>query len=570
MSLNAFDKSQKWPLVWIIFFSTFASVAIYQYGTGNHAVVIPFLKKISNPILYPGDYFIEQQQYYHTFLWDVQAAVINITGISIEHLFFICYLACTILCAIAIYGITYTLFNREDIAFLSVFIQFTYFIHNAGIGDEFLMDYLFKESQAALPFLLFALLAFLKEKYKTSYLLQGLGFLIHPLSSAYFIAAMGIPFVWRFRNDWKKMTFPVLILILCIAPLMVRKLGSTPESMHMFSNYRDWPDLLRARYSGHSFPLSWSVWKFIKAIILVTLFVYSWRLPPAKNMHLVIKQMTFTIFFLWILGFFFTEIVPLPIFIQLQLFRSYTLLSLLAVIYWSNFLVISLQSEESLWAKAGYLAATVALVVLLPSEGSSQMDRIANSLTVLWRNNYMFIVIFGALIIAYFELFKSRLPLSYFIGGLLVIALTNYGGKLKKQGLSISSSQSAWIDAQLWSREHTTPSDAFIVPPHLRGFRIDSERTIYGDYKDGIQMYFNPAFGYDWLDRMNKLGNSSEFKEQDLEANFNKLNMQEFQELAASFGEENTSIYLIALKEQQAAKTSLIYQNQEYFIYKLK
>ena len=51
-----------------------------------------------------------------------------------------------------------------------------------------------------------------------------------------------------------------------------------------------------------------------------------------------------------------------------------------------------------------------------------------------------------------------------------------------------------------------TPADALILTPSGEsGFRIFSERSIVGEWRDGTQLYFNAKFAGEWWDRMNTL-----------------------------------------------------------------
>ncbi|MGH7290934.1 MAG: DUF6798 domain-containing protein, partial [Myxococcota bacterium] len=63
-----------------------------------------------------------------------------------------------------------------------------------------------------------------------------------------------------------------------------------------------------------------------------------------------------------------------------------------------------------------------------------------------------------------------------------------------------------WLALQHWAKDSTPRDAVFIVPPGHDGFRIESERSVYGDWKDGTQGFFNDEFGREWLARMKRLG----------------------------------------------------------------
>jgi hypothetical protein len=338
----------------------------------------------------------------------------------------------------------------------------------------------------------------------------------------------------------------------------------------MFTAYGDWVEMLRDLYAGHSFPLSWSIWKYLKAAMVVALFLYSWKMKPADRLHTVIKLGTFSIFGLWLLGLIFTEFLPLPIFIQLQLFRSYTWLSLFAVIYWSNFLVCGLNSSWSWWKKIVLLLATIGLIIMLPSEGNPIINSIHRSPEVLWKNNYLLIILLGFIAIAYYHRFKTPLSNRLYATVLLILLILYTGKEIVKNGVSLESQLPGnWVDIQHWARNNTNTSDMFIVPPDMRGFRIDGERTILGDYKDGIQMYFNPEFGYQWLDRMKLLGNDPDVKEAGLKTAYANLNGQHIASIADEFKQSHPAIYLVSYANDGHYDFIKVYENKEFVVYKV-
>ena len=548
------------------------SITVYHYGTGNHAVIVPFLKVTMNPDLYPNDYFVMQSEYYHTFLWDVMAILIENTGISVEWLFFILYLVCMTASALAIYGISLTLFENTKVALLSVFIQLVYFIHNAGVGDEFLMDHLLKESQVALPLLLFAMFHFLNGNYKRSYFLMGLGFLIHPLSSIYVIVILSVPlFIVNYPKDLKKLVAPLLILVIVSVPLLIRKLQHSPESMHMFEVYLDWVNMLRNHYAGHSFPFSWSIWKYLKASILIGLFLYSWKYKPNEQLHSVIRYGTYTIFVLWILGVVFTELIPLPIIIQMQFFRSYTILSLFAVLYWANFFVKSIESDVPVWEKGLMLIATIAFIIMLPSEGNPIINEIHRSPGILWKNNYAYIVLFGLILIGFYKFLRKKMSILQWSMVLAALLLLIAARKVRKEGMEIASQlPEQWVDVQHWANSNSHLNDIFVVPPNMRGFRIDGERTIFGDFKDGIQMYFNPEFAYQWKKRMELLGVKN-LSEDGLEQAYLSLSEENIKSISNDHIDTHPSTYMVSPKSRsRGLNFPVVYENDQYTVYKVR
>src|SRR5262249_11470885 len=68
----------------------------------------------------------------------------------------------------------------------------------------------------------------------------------------------------------------------------------------------------------------------------------------------------------------------------------------------------------------------------------------------------------------------------------------------------------AWRAGQDWVRTHSPRSAVLLTPPREAGFRVFSERTIVGEWKDGTQQYFDDAFVKEWGARMQALGDDYE------------------------------------------------------------
>ena len=60
-------------------------------------------------------------------------------------------------------------------------------------------------------------------------------------------------------------------------------------------------------------------------------------------------------------------------------------------------------------------------------------------------------------------------------------------------------------DVQNWVRVNTKEDAVLITPPRRAGFRVFSERTIIGEWKDGTQQYFDEDFVREWDRRMRAL-----------------------------------------------------------------
>ena len=532
----------------------------YEYGNSNHSIIIPFLKNNINDEIYSLDYLMPQKRYYLTFFWDSVAFLVKESGLSIRLLFFLGYLISTFFSLLGIYLLAVLLFGNAKAGFLALFIQTFGFIHNPGLGGEYLMDHIFKESMAALPLLIFAWYYYFKDKFISSFILQGIAFLIHPLTTIYTTSLILLCLVFRYRSiPLKQVLLAIFLFLLVVAPLFIRKYLNSPPDTSFFADPA-WLDLLKIRSSHHIFPSTWSVWLFVKAAILLLIFLYSIKEKPLKQQyHRTIIISVCTILFLWLAGTIFTELVPLTPAIQLQFFRSYAFLALFVIMYFSNRFVIEMESEGPWYKK-------VLLVILLFALVSSPPE---------FERDKLIFVGFAVIVLAYDIIFRRTINTSMFVSAILLITGSFYlYTSLKHNSWMRYKDDPKWIEVQLWAKNESAFQDIFIVPPNKEGFRIHSERSIYGDWKDGTQMFFNPQFGFKWIKRMEKLGFSDNSNSQaELKKSYQNLTVEQLKSISDNIKAAETIGYeqkhFVVMPANSELKFPEAYRNKKYIVYEI-
>src|SRR5204863_791766 len=121
-------------------------------------------------------FLLTQKPFYYTYLWSFCALIIKTFSISIPALFLLAYCASVFFIFFGVYLIAKTLFGKREVGFLALFFLLFNIKTFAG---SITIDYIFLTRIASLPFLIFSVYFFLREKYLLSSLLQGIGFLIH-------------------------------------------------------------------------------------------------------------------------------------------------------------------------------------------------------------------------------------------------------------------------------------------------------------------------------------------------------------------------------------------------------
>jgi hypothetical protein len=246
------------------------------------------------------------------------------------------------------------------VAFLSLFFLLFNIKTFAG---SIAIDYIFLTRLAALPFLIFSVYFFLREKYLLSSLLQGAGFLIHPMTAVYFITMQMAAFIFSLKFiGLRNLLLYLLILFVSCSPILIWKFQFAPASLNFVTAGQQWLDLLRLRSSHHLFPFSWTNDVWIRAVLILFLFFISWKNKPEVYHHRIIKIFTVTIFVMCMAGILFSEFFPLSIVLNLQLLRSFAFIYFLAAIYYSNFFISEVLSNKNIFYKSAIALMSIGIL----------------------------------------------------------------------------------------------------------------------------------------------------------------------------------------------------------------
>ncbi len=529
----------------------------YIYGLYNHEITIPFVKKLLHPELYPGDFLIAELRYFFTFFLDGVAWLVSFSGLSIPTVFFALYLLSLFFSFLAVFKTSLALFGQRGSAYFSLFLFM--FAFNT-LGDVRSVESMFLERSFTYPILLFSIYFFLVEKFRLSWFLLGLGFILHPLSAAYALALIGFAslFNWR-RIGWGRLLQGVMIFVLMALPVLLRKFNNPAPSLHLIHADPNWLELLRLRSWHHLFPTEWAWTSFLFSGLFLLGFILCWRHKPGSNFqHQSVRQFTLAVILLCLAGTVFSEWYPVAIVLQFQFFRSFQLLVFLAILYYGNYFYTEGKRSQNLLENA---AVSVMLIGVYYGDN---LPKFAS-----------FVVIVVAITAVYSYVYLKQRQLSdryvYAVIGLLgmiAIAASMLGSDLKPEWsfTTGSSADAHWLDVQRWAAG-STPEDAiFIVPPQSSGFRIESERSSYGDWKDGTQMFFNPDYGNEWIRRMRMLG----YKEGvELKEGYMALQIGDFQRIAWELRPDYQRAFVVVPQEHAHLHLQEEYSNSAFRVYSL-
>ncbi len=557
-----FAHKQITPLLIILIFLIVSVLGInqYRYGWGDQSITVAFLNFFLNPSLYPHDYLLAQVPYYYTFLWFGLAAIIKFSGISTPIILFTVYLISIFFSFFSIYLIAKLLFKRKEVGYLSLF--FLIFTNQIMAGTEAVNDMLLTIT-VALPLALFAIYFFLKNKYYTSYILQGICFLIHPLTALYPFAITVFSLLLDLRNiRIRRLVSYVGLFLLIISPLIVWKVISAPVSMNFLYADPAWISLLKLRSPHHIFPFSWGIGQLLKAIFISLVFIISCKYKPEADNHRKMMIFTVALVILGAVGVIFTEFIPLAIAMVLQFLRGFQFITYFAIIYFSNFLIKKFEGEFNIQER---LLAIFCIIAFF-------YDTRDWNVAFFSLGAFLSVILFYLLAENVTRLVFKRPALSanqfvYAMVG-LAIFLGASAGVVQKDFVIKNAQSKDWLDVQYWAKDHTDIKDVFIVPSNSDGFRVESQRSIYADWKDGTLMNFNPQFGFDWLERMKNLGY---VPGEDLRVGFDKLSELDFIKIAQEMKRSNSSsnVFLVNNQDGKNLNFPVLYSNAGYKVYKI-
>lgn len=497
----------------------------YRFGDSNHGITVPILKRLMDPGLYPGDVMVATAESFPTVFYRLLAFLLPGPG-SIPAAFFFLYVATMAATFAGIYRIGRWA-GGDAAGALAVLFAVPVRI---GLAGEALYRPAFSHSHVASALAIWAMAWFLEGRRFLPLLVLSLGAYNHLLYSVYALAPMLLVVLWERRAAGTPRTLRLLAAaLLPLLPLLVwavtRGKPMTPQ----------WLELLHLRSAHHSFPSAF-LSDLPDAAALLALGALAASALPFERRRLVALFVLATAV-LFVVGTIFTEGVPLKAVLQLQPHRAW------------RFLMVLLQSVIAAGIVAGYregglarlVAGATAVLVFVPGlevllpvvvavqaiagrPSAAPWARLAAAAVLVlvrrWGGrppNVEFLADLAPHLVAPLVMGAAALAVLVAVGRQLgatsrrVLAAGAALGTLLWMApqayatARVRWEAGGWREAQDWARRSTPKDAVFLTPPREAGFRVFSERTVVGEWKDGTQQYFDDGFVREWGDRMQAL-----------------------------------------------------------------
>lgn len=525
----------------------------YHFGTFDQTIHIPFLKKYADPSLYPGDPFFELRFQHYSFFWFLflpfyQAGVLEV-AMLVTH-----FLA-TYFTYWMVWTLADTLFGSP---LATLFSTLALVVPHIGFAGFPVIEFSLLNRTFVLPFLLLALVLFLRGRVVGAYALLGVLYNLHVISVQFVLCMFLLHSVLAWREIGVKRLAAGLGLFLAGAlPVLAWKLGSagTPVDFsarpewfetvahgtlfNLFYLLPPYPHILIMTFSGFSALLMFAIGRSVKPAgphdRTVTNFV------AAALIILLVQVVT-------------AQWYPATIIIQSQIIRAGLFILILGYIYFGRYLAVQFRQRARDRFDYAVLALAYALFILPVAPLLIWViQRVINP--ARWR-----------------RWLTATLLVGLAVGTGVVLAVFAVWGP----GVWVFGPRTEWEDAQRWARDNTPRDAVFITPPHIwwlyeSDWRVFSERSTVATLSELLEAAFAPEYIEYWQPRFADVapgalehfrGNFFENKATTAAA-FYGLSTADLEALAAKYGAD----YLV-VEKPHAHNLPVAYANAEFTVYR--
>jgi hypothetical protein len=303
------------------------NAAGYRYGASDQAFYIPAILRHLDPALFPRDAVLIDSQSRLIAFDEVGAAIVRSTGLSLQHLFLVFYVATLLLLYAGTVWIASRLYRTEWTAVaLAAALTLRHAIAKTGANT---LESYFHPREMAFALGLLAIGAFLDRRWFLIPTLVALGALFHPTTAVWFG-------VWLSIAAWARATRHRGAVAACVtagAAALAALVLAGPLAGRFVRMDAEW---LAAIGPKDLFPLDWPFNVWVTNLVALPVIAFGWRmrraarrLVPGETALVVGAFGLFALFLCW-LPF---NIAHVALAVQLQLSRVFWMLDVFATVY---------------------------------------------------------------------------------------------------------------------------------------------------------------------------------------------------------------------------------------------
>ena len=487
----------------------------YYFAISDHTYKIPFLKAEYHPGLYPRDLTVSMRCYYVSYFGVLLGPLVKI--FNLELAFFIVFYITQILFYLSVYLLATAIFKKKLIGLMSVvWLWFPQKI----LGGIATFDSIVEERTLAAALLLLAIYLLITKKRFWAGGLMALAANIHFITFVNLGLFGAIAFWVQFLAERDKLrllkeSLPFcLLLFVGILPIILKSaLGAhAPDPFGVVDPA--WLRMILARSAWHfsvsSPELVFFISQAVAGLFLLFLFqrTQAWNDRPGLILY---AASIITLVLGLMLGYVVVARYPILIGLQLLFFRSSYMFVILSAMVWAYLFYETFRRCGKSYRWAGVL-------------------------------------IFGLFVVG-------------------VPAVRHYPDSHIDNPFKRSINEN--MDAQLWLKQHTDPGALILTPPASNAdFRIFSERSIFGTWKDWTYNDVSREFAFSMYERLRDVAGVSMTQ---LERNglssqrryYANLSEDKLIRMSAQY-----KIGYIVMEDKRARGLEKVYENRKYVIYK--
>lgn len=455
----------------------------YHFGTFDQAIHIPFLRKFADPGLYPGDRFLDLRFEHYSYFWlffipFYRAGLLEPTLLVVHCL--VTYLTFWMAWVLAD-----TLFARPLASLLGTLALAVPHIGFAGFP---VLEFSLLNRTFVLPFLLLAMVVFLRGRVVAAFGLLGLLYNLHVISVQFVLSMFLLhgALSWR-QLGLRRLAAGVALFLVGALPVLAWKLGSAGTPVDFTAR----PEWFQTVARGSLYNLFYLVPPYPHILAMtfsgcsaLLMFVIGRTAGPEGPHDRAVTHFVAAAVIILLVQIVTAQWYPATIIIQSQIIRAGLFILVFGYLYFGRYLAARYRRRTEEPFDYTVLTASYVLIILpIAPLLIWTLQRVLGS--AAWRR------VASAAVL---------LTVSAITG--LVVGMY----RVWEPGVHPTGPRTDWEDVQFWARDNTPRDALFITPPHLwwlyqSDWRVFSERSSVVTLTELLEAAFSPAYVDYWRPR---------------------------------------------------------------------
>jgi len=525
----------------------------YHFGTFDQIVHIPYLLKGVYPELYPNDDFLNLRFYHYSFFWFAFEPFVRLGVLEIA--VFVVHLLSTYFTFWMAWELSITLFKNPLTA---LFTQTAFIFPHLGLPGFTLIEFCLLNRNFVLPFLMLAMVLYLKRRYRLAYLILGLMYNLHAISATFVLAMFLLDSVLRWRQvGWRNMLVGLMLFVIGAWPVLFWKTNHSPIDFSLRPDVLDVSSRAMLATIYYMFlPQPFVIMDTLNGVGTLGLFLAGRKHAPSGEHDRPMTHFVYAVGVILLVQVITTYWLPITIILQFQILRAATFLLLFGYLYFANLLArIYQESRLDLDSFAVLLGAFIVSVVpVVPC--------------LIWLARRW---------LAGRRWLQLGIQGTLAVGMIAGVLLARQAG-LYQPGFHLYGPDTEWVEVQRWARDNTPQDARFITPPHLSSFyvpdwRVFSQRSTIATLPEVMEIPFAPDYLSNWQSRFESVApgavarfNYNYGENQAIAAEaYYSLSLEEVRQVARQYG----ASYLV-VEKPHTRDLPVVYENEGFIVYDLR